>query len=86
MFIGVFSFEQRLVKLPFSGSKAAHPLAGGTASSGSITTMKKILFQLETEPNICFANGNVDVFMDNIPKNEKEQVKQVESKKMAQVL
>ena len=65
MFIGLFSFEQRLVKLPFSGSKAAHPLAGGTASSGSVTTMKKILFELETEPHVCFANGNVDVFTDN---------------------
>ena len=71
MFIGLFSFEQRLVKLPFSGSKAAHPLAGGTASSGSITTMKKILSQLETEPNVYFANGNVDVFTDNTQRTKK---------------
>ena len=71
MFIGLFSFEQRLVKLPFSRSKAAHPLPGGAVSSGSITTMKKILSQLETEPNVCFANGNVNVFTYNTQRTKK---------------
>ena len=50
-----------------SGSKAAYALDGGTTSSGSITTRKSLLSQLATEPSVCFANGDVDVFVENTP-------------------
>ena len=54
-----------------SGSKAAYALDGGTTSSGSITTMKSLLCQLATEPSVCFANGDVDVFVDNTQRTGK---------------
>ena len=71
VFIGPFSFAQGLVKWSFSGSKAAHALDGGTTSSGSITTMRNLSCQLATEPNACFANGDVDVFADNTQRTGK---------------
>ena len=58
------------MKWSFSGSKAAHAY-GETASSGSITTMKNLLCQLATEPNVCFANGDADVFADNTQRTGK---------------
>ena len=57
MFIGSFSFAQGL--------------NGGTTSSDSITTMKNLLCQLATEPNVCSANGDVDVFADNTQRTGK---------------
>ena len=54
-----------------SGSKAAYAVDGGTTSSGSITTMKSLLCQLATEPTVCFANGDVDVFVDNTQRTGK---------------
>ena len=71
MFIGPFSFAQGLVKWSFSGSKAAHALDGGTTSCGCIATMKNLLCQLATEPNVCFANGDVHVFADNTQRTGK---------------
>ena len=71
MFIDPFSFAQGLVKWSFSGGKVPDSLDGGTTSSGSITAMKNLLYQLATEPNVCFANGNVDVFADNTQRTGK---------------
>ena len=65
MFIATFFFVQGLVKWLFSGSKAAHALDGGTSSTGIIAKMNNLLYQLATERNVCFANGDVNVFAGN---------------------
>ena len=56
---------QELVKRLIFGIKAAHVLDSGTTSSGSITTMKNLSYQPASEPNACFANGDVYVFAEN---------------------
>ena len=71
MIIDPFSFAQGVVKWSFSGDKVADALDGGTTSSGSITAMKNLLCPLATEPNVCFANGDVDVFADNTQRTGK---------------
>ena len=81
MFIGPFSFAQGLVKWSFSGSKAAHALDGGTTSSGSITTMKNLLCQLQLSLMSALQMAML-MYLQTILKKP---VKQIESKKMAQL-
>ena len=56
---------QELLKWLIFGIKAAHVLDSGATSSGSITTMKILSYQLASEPNVCFANDDVYVFAEN---------------------
>ena len=74
------SFVQELLKWLIFGIKAAHVLDSGTTSSGSITTMKILSYQLASEL-ISVLQMTMFMYLQRILE---ELVRQEELKKMEQ--